>query len=98
MTPKEAIQIIEQAKAEIEWNYPMDYEVAFDLAVKALKRQISKRPKSYNITEDCFDYQCPECHMAYGRSTWRVNFCPRCGQAFVWGDGEREEVEEVVWE
>ena len=37
MTNIEAIKIIEIAKAEVEWNYPMDYQIAFDMAIEALK-------------------------------------------------------------
>ena len=39
MTNKEAIDIIKVAIAEIEWEYPMEYAAAFDMAVKALERQ-----------------------------------------------------------
>ena len=37
MTNKEAIEIIKTAIAEVEWNYPMDYAVAFEKAIEALK-------------------------------------------------------------
>ncbi len=37
MTNKEAVQIIETAISEVEWEYPMDYAAAFDKAIKALK-------------------------------------------------------------
>ena len=36
MKPEEAIEIIKVAIAEVEWNYPMDYTVAFEEAIKAL--------------------------------------------------------------
>lgn len=36
MKPKEAIETIKIAIAEVEWNYPMDYAVAFEEAIKAL--------------------------------------------------------------
>lgn len=36
MTNEEAIKIIEIARAEIEWEYPMDYAAAFDKAIEAL--------------------------------------------------------------
>ena len=41
MTNEEAIKTIEMAIAEVEWNYPMDYAVAFEMAIKALKNQES---------------------------------------------------------
>lgn len=39
MTYREAIETIKIAKAEVEWEYPMDYYVAFDLAIEALKQE-----------------------------------------------------------
>ena len=43
MTPKEAIKILEIAKAEVEWNYPLDYAIAIDTAIEALEKQIPKK-------------------------------------------------------
>ena len=37
MTAQEAIKIIEVAIAEVEWDYPMDYAIAFEKAIEALK-------------------------------------------------------------
>ena len=34
MTRKEVIDTLEIAKAEVEWNYPLDYATAIDQAVK----------------------------------------------------------------
>lgn len=42
MTNKEAIAIIKIAMAEVEWNYPMDYTVAFEKAIEALEAQDHK--------------------------------------------------------
>lgn len=39
MTNQEAIDIIKTAIAQVEWDYPMDYAAAFDMAIKALKAQ-----------------------------------------------------------
>lgn len=38
MTPKEAIKILEIAKAEVEWNYSLDYAIAIDTAIEALQK------------------------------------------------------------
>ena len=38
MKPEEAIETIKVAIAEVEWNYPMDYTVAFETAIKALEQ------------------------------------------------------------
>ena len=80
MTNKEAIENIKIAIAEVEWNYPMDYAIAFDVAINALEKQIPKKPK-----DDGWLY-CPICnrdvlldHFAY---------CPDCGQALDFGGEE----------
>ena len=39
MTPQEAIKTIKVAISEVEWDYPMDYAVAFEEAIKALEQQ-----------------------------------------------------------
>ena len=38
MKPEEAIETIKIAIAEVEWNYPMDYTVAFEEAIEALEK------------------------------------------------------------
>lgn len=37
---REAIEVLEVAKAEVEWNYLLDYAINIDLAIEALKKQI----------------------------------------------------------
>jgi hypothetical protein len=39
MTTQEAIETIKTAIVEVEWEYPMDYTVAFEMAIEALKKQ-----------------------------------------------------------
>lgn len=39
MTYEEAIKTIEVAIADVEWNYPLEYVIAFEMAIKALKKQ-----------------------------------------------------------
>jgi hypothetical protein len=39
MTTKEAIETIKTAIAEVEWNYSIDYAVAFEMAIEALKKE-----------------------------------------------------------
>ena len=39
MKIKEAIDILKIVKAEIEWNYPIDYAEALDMAIIALKER-----------------------------------------------------------
>lgn len=37
MTNQEAIEVIKVAQAQIEWDLPLDYATAFDMAIEALK-------------------------------------------------------------
>lgn len=39
MTNAEAINIIEIAQAEVEWEYPISYAAAFEKAIEALRAQ-----------------------------------------------------------
>lgn len=39
VTNKEAIEIIKMAIAEVEWEYPLDYTIAFEKAIEALERE-----------------------------------------------------------
>ena len=61
MNLKEVIKTLEIAKAEVEWNYPMDYAVAIDEAIKAVEKQIPKKPKVIDRWR-----MCPRCYEEYG--------------------------------
>lgn len=39
VTNKEVIEIIKMAIAEVEWEYPLDYTIAFEKAIEALERE-----------------------------------------------------------
>ena len=88
MTNKEAVNIIRTAIAEVEWNYPLDYAAAFEMAVEALKEQVTKagtwqwkihgKPESGGTLGEAICDQC-------GKSTFAtavkgdLNYCPNCG-------------------
>jgi rRNA maturation endonuclease Nob1 len=80
MTNKEAIEVIKLALAQVEWDYPMDYAVAFDMAIKALEQEPKTGhwkdiPKYTDIA-----WECSEC----GRfTTLKHNYCPMCGAKMV---------------
>ena len=80
MTPQEAIGTIKVAIAEVEWNYPMDYTVAFEEAIKALEKQIPKKPV---VSEDV---TCPNCSatLIYCFHTSKIDCCDKCGQRLEW--------------
>ena len=60
-------------------------EVAFDFdrAIKALEKQIPKKP----IALQHGDYRCPSCNCII-RMFEAINFCMFCGQAIDWGEEE----------
>lgn len=39
MTNEKAIETLKVAKSEIEWEYPMDYQIALDKAIKVLGKK-----------------------------------------------------------
>lgn len=79
MKPEEAIKIIEVAKAECEWNAPLEYQGAFDLAIEALEKQTPKK-----IGSKVMDYmgrvksECGNCGEIVEDPMW--SYCPWCGQ------------------
>lgn len=78
MTYEKAIKTIQIAIAEVEWNYPMDYVIAFDKAIEAMEKQIPKKPNKLN---------CPHCSFnGIDNSWWVFSFCPECGQAVDWSE------------
>lgn len=87
MTPKEAIKILEIAKAEVEWNYPLNYAIAIDTAIEALEKQIPKKPISLGEDIDRDVGQCPNCKEII--DTYEdYKYCSDCGQAIDWRDVE----------
>ena len=88
MNLKEVIKTLELAKAEVEWNYPMDYAVAIDEAIKAIDKQIPKKPKLHRKFEVLGIiheiYLCPSC----GAMLDNEDYCMSCGQALGWQEVE----------
>lgn len=78
MTNEEVIKTIEVAIAEVEWNYPMDYAVAFESAVSALKKQIPKKP--------IINERKIQCINGHNQPTQHYKYCPMCGQLMDWSD------------
>lgn len=85
MTPKEAIKILEVAKTEVEWDYPLDYAIAIDTAIEALEKQIPKKP----ITTKDGNKSC-SCGLVVRTGYIRncLYYCDNCGQAIDWSEEE----------
>lgn len=85
MTAEEALKIIDTAIAEVEWDYPMNYAAAFDMAKEAFEKQIPKKP----VGEHYAHMRCPACNHripsgAGSSSRRRDNWCNYCGQKILW--------------
>ena len=83
MTPQEAIETIKVAIAEVEWDYPMDYLVAFEDAIKALEKQMPRKPV---VSDDGWQISCPNCSatLIYCLHTSKIDCCDKCGQRLDW--------------
>ena len=89
MTPEEAIGIVRCAIGEVEWNYPLDYAEAFEVAIEALEKQIPKKPipaEEQNIRY-VMKYTCPSCGKHF-TGTGIADCCYHCGQALDWRETE----------
>ena len=84
MKIKDVIETIRIAAAEVEWNYPLDYAIAFESAIAALEKQVPKDPVN-NYEYKWFE--CPACGLIVGTyySIEEKHHC-RCGQALDWSD------------
>ena len=80
MNLREVIKTLELAKAEVEWNYPIDYAVAIDEAIEAVGKQIPKKPELKGEY-----YVCPVCGVYQETSEGNPPYCINCGQAIDFG-------------
>lgn len=94
MTTEESIETIKIAIADVEWNYPLDYSIAFEKAIEALEKQMPLRAIPLTVKTDCASiggaiwrkgttvYECPKCSAFISPM---YNFCFKCGQRLDWG-------------
>ena len=88
MTAEEALKIIKIAIADIEWNYPLDYAEAFEVAIEALEKQIPKKPLEQINEYDATMGNCPCCGDIVFDYPEDVKVCSNCGQALDWSEEE----------
>ena len=76
----------------IKWQKQIG-EISYDLAIKALERQIPKKPEyegdGYSDGELVYDYaKCPICghDFEYGINDWGCEYCSDCGQKLDFGE------------
>lgn len=83
MDYEEAIKTIKIAKAEVEWNYPMSYQEAFDIAIGCIEKCMPKKPKMFiDRTSWVECYACPTCKEMLGKGCGCVN--NTCNQRIDW--------------
>ena len=65
----------------------IDYVEEIELAIKALEKQIPKKPKptEEQNTRYAMNYTCPFCEKHFS-GTGIADYCYHCGQALDWGD------------
>ena len=83
MNAQETIDTMKVAIAEVEWNYPLDYAIAFEEAIKALEKQIPRK-----LLVDNELYHCPGCGEK-DAILQGDNYCFNCGQALDWSDADK---------
>ena len=94
MTNEDAIKTINIAMAEVEWDYPMDYTVAFEMAIDAIEKHIPKKPiktkiATLNESPEAISWEaihcCPRCESNLAP---QYKYCPQCGLEIDWEDEE----------
>lgn len=94
MTNEDAIKTINLAMAEVEWNYPMDYTVAFEMAIDALEKHIPKKPiktkiATLNKSPEAISWESIHCcQRCESNLAPQYKYCPQCGQEIEWEDEE----------
>ena len=84
MTIEEAIKLLEIQKPVLgckEYKKPL--MTAYDMAIKALEKQIPKKPIEIDAWGEY--YKCPICEKyAVDNLGCKYKFCRECGQKFDW--------------
>ena len=95
MTENEAIEEFKQRLELIEKCYRgevEDYKQALEIGVKALEKQIAKKPiiNHINTNEDVteIEYTCSVCGTNFVELTPCKEWCPYCGNKIDWSDEE----------
>jgi hypothetical protein len=70
MTDKEAIETIKTAISEVEWESPLDYAAAFEMAIEALEKQSKWIPVSERLPKETEKYIVTAFDGVKSRSTY----------------------------
>jgi len=78
---EKAIKTIKIAIAEVEWNYPLDYAIAFETAIEALQEKAERTPATVISSDDDFYHFCSECNNEVYK---KDKYCHTCGRELKW--------------
>lgn len=86
ITAKNAISILNSARPRKGSYYRLSK--AFDMAIKALEKQIPKKPVFEEYTDKHEDgcWTCPVCGGTIGVYDLRDNWCSDCGTMMDWSE------------
>ena len=89
MTAQEAIKRLQYERPARE--YHSNLNEVFDMAIKALKKQMPKKPDfegdGYADGQLVYDtWICPHCEKKYEVDYDDYDYCPNCGQAIDWSE------------
>ena len=85
MTTEKALELLKDH--EYWTTYSWQDEVC-EMAIKALEKQIPKKP--YDVDTECKTFDCPEClSKLYANEDVRnCGYCCVCGQKLLWEEDE----------
>lgn len=100
MTNQEAIKILDNRAIEAtgtlgslpdsakETSFLRNDIKAYDMAMKALEKQIPKKPIEMKSTDKLLDgyFACPICGGCVGMDEYSNNYCVHCGQKIDWSE------------
>lgn len=94
MEINESIEIVKLAFDNREYPVKPEDEAkeaeALAIAIKAMKKQDPMKP----VKEIFGNYDCPVCNayveFSGNQSYYKHGYCPNCGQAIDWNEGEEE--------
>jgi hypothetical protein len=72
MTVEKLIKTIQMAKSEIEWNYPMDYTIAFDETTEILQDYDNNCQKLEKIRKDNIRLKLSLAYMVLQFYSWSI--------------------------
>ena len=92
MSPEEIISNLEVMKAEIEWEYSLEYQLVLENVIGLVGKEIEKPVivnkywnDSFNFDNSIKSIQCPMCSRTLKHSKGKLTGrCPNCGQKLDW--------------